>query len=33
MSKKVKEYSPEFKLKVVMELLKQELTQTELSQK
>jgi transposase len=33
MSKKVKEYSPEFKVKVVMELLKQELTQTELSQK
>jgi len=33
MSKKVKEYSPEFKFKVVMELLKQENTQTEISQK
>jgi transposase-like protein len=33
MSKKVKEYSPEFKIKVVMELLKQENTQTEISQK
>ena len=32
MSKKVKEYSPEFKFKVVMELLKQEKTQTEISQ-
>jgi len=33
MSKKVKEYSPELKFKVVMELLKQENTQTEISQK
>ena len=32
MSKKVKEYSPEFKFKVVTELLKQEKTQTEVSQ-
>jgi transposase-like protein len=32
MSKKVKEYSPEFKFKVVMELLRQEKTQAEVSQ-
>lgn len=32
-SKKVKEYLPEFKFKVVLEMLRQESTQTELSQK
>jgi transposase-like protein len=32
-SKKVKEYSAEFKFKVVLELLKQENTQIEISQK
>lgn len=32
-SKKVKEYTPDFKFKVVMELLKQENTQIEISQK
>jgi transposase-like protein len=32
-SKKVKEYAPDFKFKVVLEMLKQESTQTELSQK
>jgi len=32
-SKKVKEYAPDFKFKVVIELLKQESTQTEISQK
>lgn len=32
-SKKVKEYSAEFKFKVVSEMLKQESTQTEISQK
>jgi putative transposase len=31
-SKKAKEYSAEFKFKIVMELLKQEKTQTEISQ-
>ena len=30
--KKAKEYSPEFKFKIVMELLRQEKTQTEISQ-
>jgi len=33
MGKKVKEYSPEFKFKVVIELLRQENTQIEISQK
>jgi putative transposase len=33
MSKKVKEYEAEFKFKVALELLKQETTQTEISQK
>lgn len=33
MKKKVKEYSPEFKLKVVMEYIRGETKQTELSQK
>lgn len=31
--KKVKEYSPEFKFKIVKELLRQEKTQTEISQR
>ena len=33
MSRKVKEYAPEFKFKIVMELLKQDQTQNEISQK
>ncbi len=32
MSRKAKEYSPEFKFKIVKEILRQEKTQTELSQ-
>lgn len=33
MSNKAKEYSPEFKFKIVKELLRQESTQTEISQR
>jgi len=33
MSKKAKEYSPEFKFKIVKELLRQDSTQTEISQR